>query len=285
MRPMNRLARRAQAASRRPPRSPWPGRARRAGLLLGGLLLVGLGADLAWRSGPVQGAVAATRVGVLEAAGREGLRVRETPWTGAVNTDVANLRRLLAPYQNQIILTVDIEALRLRLERLPWVRAASVARELPGTLRVRLDEHRPVARWHDGARQVLVGDAGGVILVPGDQPRFRALPLLMGEGAPARAAEILAVLASEPGLAERVSHARLVGGRRWDVNLGGRIEVRLPEKEPGKAWRRLAAQHRTSALLGRAITAVDLRHEAWLTLELADELLPGGPGPAREPGA
>ena len=66
--------------------------------------------------------------------------------------------------------------------------------------------------------------------------------------------------------------AKLVGERRWNVYVDGRVEVRLPENDPERAWRRLAAQQRESGLLGRAIKSVDLRHPAWLTLELADEL-------------
>lgn len=289
MRPMNRLARRAQAAMRRPPRSPWAGRARRAGLVLGALFLLGLAADQAWRSTPVQGALAGARAALLATAGRQGLRVREVVPEGAVHTGPAALNQLLASYNNQNILTVDIEAIKGRLERLPWVREASVARELPGTLRVRLVEHRAVARLHDGTRQVLVGEGGRVIPVPATS-RFRDLPLVQGGGAPERAAGLARLLASEPELASRVSYARLVGGRRWDVHLNGGIEVRLPEREPEKAWGRLAAQHRATALLGRAIKAVDLRHPSWLTLELADELgtatptMPGT-GRGRGPGA
>ena len=89
---------------------------------------------------------------------------------------------------------------------------------------------------------------------------------------------VIGVLASEPKLARRVSYAQLVGERRWNIYLDGRIEVRLPEREPEKAWRRLAAQHQENGLLGRAIKAVDLRHSAWLTLELADELYTSAKG-------
>ena len=200
MRPMNRLARRAQAALRRPPRSPWPGRARRAGVGLCCLFLLGLAADQTWRSTPVQGALAEVRSGLLEAAGRNGLRVREVVPEGAVHTDRTTLNQALASYNNQIILTVDIEAIKGRLERLPWVREASVARELPGTLRVRIVEHRAVARLHDGTRQVLVGEGGRVIPVPATA-RFRDLPLVQGVGAPERAAGLARLLASEPELA------------------------------------------------------------------------------------
>jgi cell division protein FtsQ len=120
-----------------------------------------------------------------------------------------------------------------------------------------------------GSRQVLVTD-GGEVVRGANAAKFRTLPLLFGAGAPERASEILRLIAVEPILASHVTGARLVGERRWDVYLDGRIEVRLPENDAAAAWRRLAAEQRTSAVLARAITAIDLRHPDWLTLQLAD---------------
>ena len=93
-----------------------------------------------------------------------------------------------------------------------------------------------------------------------DAARFQQLPLLFGKGAPMRAEELLRLVAGEPDLAARVTGARLVGERRWDVYLDGRIEVRLPAERPEVAWRRLAAEQRASEVIERAITAVDLRN-------------------------
>lgn len=280
MRPMNRLARRAQAALRRPARPAWVRPLRRIGIALGIMLAVGLSAKLAWRSTPVQAGVAAVRGGALGMAASQGLVVRDVLAEGAVQTDRLALLQMLAQFKDQNILAVDIEEIRDRLGRLPWVREVSVTRELPDRLRVRLVEHRAVARWHDGTRQVLVSETGGVIPVPA-ATRFGNLPLLFGKGAPQRAGELLRILDSEPELRPHVSYAQLVEERRWNVYMDGRVEVRLPEQGPEKAWRRLAAQQQQTGLLGRAIKSVDLRHSAWLTLELADELWRSG----KEPGA
>jgi cell division protein FtsQ len=253
---------------------------RKVGFALGAMLVVGLSADIAWRSTPVQAAVSAVRGGALGMAARQGLVVHDVLAEGAVQTDRLALLQMLAQFKDQNILTVDIGEIRDRLGRLPWVREVSVTRELPDRLRVRLVEHRAVARWHDGTRQVLVSETGGVIPVPA-ATRFGNLPLLFGKGAPQRAGELLKILDSEPELRPHVSYAQLVEERRWNVYMDGRVEVRLPEQGPEKAWRRLAAQQQQTGLLGRAIKSVDLRHSAWLTLELADELWHSG----KEPGA
>lgn len=48
-------------------------------------------------------------------------------------------------------ISVDIERLRLSLEKLPWVRHATIRREFPDTLAVQLEEHQALARWNDSA--------------------------------------------------------------------------------------------------------------------------------------
>ncbi len=47
--------------------------------------------------------------------------------------------------------SINLEILRQSLEKLPWVRHAEVRRQWPARLEVRIEEHRPAARWGDGA--------------------------------------------------------------------------------------------------------------------------------------
>ncbi len=83
---------------------------------------------------------------------------------------------------------------------------------------------------------------------------IKELPLLFGKGAPARAEEVLQLVAAEPDLATHVTGARLVGERRWDIYLDGRIEVRLPGQAARGRLARLAAEQRATAVIARAVT-------------------------------
>jgi cell division protein FtsQ len=76
-----------------------------------------------------------------------------------------------------------------------------------------------------------------------------------------------------------VTGARLVGGRRWDVYLDGRIEVRLPANRPRAAWRRLAQEQKASGVISRAVTSIDFRSPDWLTLEMPDAVIGQGKEP------
>src|SRR3546814_7137808 len=99
------------------------------------------------------------------------------------------------------ILAIDPAAARAALEALPWVAAASVERQLPGTVYIRLTEREPLALWQDqGVIQVI--DRDGAV-IPGVEPRrFAHLPLVVGPDAPAHAERLIAVMDSEPSRSE-----------------------------------------------------------------------------------
>ncbi|MGB8517873.1 MAG: cell division protein FtsQ/DivIB [Gallionella sp.] len=45
--------------------------------------------------------------------------------------------------------TVDIEQLRMEIEKLPWVRRVEIRREFPDRLAIALEEHQAMARWNN----------------------------------------------------------------------------------------------------------------------------------------
>ncbi len=120
------------------------------------------------------------------------------------------------------------------------------------------------------ARSQLIDRTGAVIPV-GRLDRFAKLPLVVGEDAASHAAELLAMLASEPDLAARVSAAVRVGGRRWNLRLDNAIAVLLPADDPAAAWADLARLERSSAILQRDVQAIDMRLPDRLVVRVAPE--------------
>jgi cell division protein FtsQ len=206
-----------------------------------------------------------------------GMRVADIFTEGRQRTGAAEIYRILEPYYGQNILSVDIAAIQQRLQSLPWVRDATVTRHLPDRLRTHLVEHRPIALWHTTAEHgiketALVSDKGDIIRIAAVSP-YRHLPVLSGAGAPAAAPELMRLIEAEPALARQVTGAERVDGRRWNVFIDGRIEVRLPERETTTAWSRLARLESEQALLARAVAAVDLRLADRVVVRLADEVV------------
>lgn len=263
MRRVTLAARRAQRFLRRPPPPRWARPARYAGC---GLAALGLAAGLGWwasASGLVAEAEAAVSGRMLGWSRDLGLAVREVYVDGRVRTDQAALREAIAVDPEQPILAVDPDAVRARLERLPWVSQARVARLMPDTIYVRVFERRPLALWQQGGRYALIDRTGavieGAVTDAASASRYRHLRVLVGEHAPEQATRLFGLLAAEPELWSRVVAATWVGDRRWTLRLDNRINVLLPENDMLGAWRMLAARAREEGLLDRAISVVDLR--------------------------
>jgi cell division protein FtsQ len=73
--------------------------------------------------------------------------------------------------------TVDLIRIRRQIERLPWVKSASVRRVWPDTLAVRVVEQVPLAYWGEDA----MVNPQGEVFKPRQLPRLQGLVALVGE--------------------------------------------------------------------------------------------------------
>ena len=145
----------------------------------------------------------------------------------------ADLLRALDVRIGSPIFGVDLEAARERLAALPWVESVTIERRLPDMLYVRIVEAEPMALWQHEGKLRLLSRNGEPIDEP--QPlRFASLPLVVGAGAPEHAAELLAMLATQPELQVQVKAAVRVGERRWNLQL----RQRHRREAAGRARRR-----------------------------------------------
>ncbi|MDP3859374.1 MAG: FtsQ-type POTRA domain-containing protein [Stagnimonas sp.] len=104
---------------------------------------------------------------------------------------------------------VDLDAVRLAVERLPWVAHARVDRQWPARLVVRIWERVPFARW--GAAEALSTE--GRVFAPGPEPLAATLPQL--DGAPGREREVMTMYRQ---LADRLAETPLaLAGLRQDA--------------------------------------------------------------------
>ena len=255
-RPKSAAAKRGQ---KRPRVVPW-WRTWTARLLLVGVPLAGLAGMAAWgwlHHWPER--VAAWAWDVRGAAMADlGLVVREVYVVGRSQTPRDNLIQALGVHEGDLILDVELAAARERLQALSWVREASVQRVLPGTIVVRIKERVPLALWQNERRFALI-DGDGEVLTRDSLERFADLIVVVGPDAPPHAAELVALVRTQPELGRRVRAAVRVGGRRWNLRLDGGVDVRLPETDAQAAWSRLARYQRKYGVLERDVAVLDLR--------------------------
>ena len=207
---------------------------------------------------------------LLEASRVLGLTVTDVEVEGRETTDRETVLAALGAGPGTPILAVSPARAKQRLEALPWVHRAVVERRLPGTLYVHLVERKPLALWQHGGRIELIDREGAVIPVT-RLDQFAKLPMVVGDGAANRAAELIDMLGSEPDLAARVTAAIRVGERRWNLRIDNAVDVLLPAEETSGAWSRLASLERSNAILKREVQTIDMRLPDRLVLRVTPE--------------
>lgn len=265
--------RRKTGARRKPAGINWR-LVRRAVPLAAGLAAVG-GVGWLWQDGWFGRQVEALQVAALNGSADMGLRIEEVLVEGRNRTEGALILSQLGLVRGLPILSVDPQEAKQTLEALPWVRQASVERQLPDTIYIRLQERAPLALWQQNGAVRVIDHLGQVI--PDIEPRrFAHLPLVVGPDAAAHAAGLIAVVNSEPELKERVTAAVRVAGRRWNIEIEGRIDVRLPADDAEAAWAQLAKIERQQGLLSRDVVVIDLRLPDRLVVRTDREIGPNG---------
>ena len=163
---------------------------------------------------------------------------------------------------------VDLAAVRVRLEQVPWVRRVDVRRVWPDRIEAGVEEHVAFARWGDEA---LVNTFGEKFLGKSNE----SLPIFTGpqgsEGELTRRyrrfVELLAPLGEAP---ERVI---LTPRHAWQLRLASGLNLELGRDAAEPVEQRLArfvaAYPDSLARLGRRFEHVDLRYPNGFALRVA----------------
>jgi cell division protein FtsQ len=186
------------------------------------------------------------------------LRVANIEFHGQSNTPEPLLRAALGVSKGDPILGFSVEGARKRIETLSWVEHVAVERRLPDTIYVDLTERRPYAIWQNQGKFQLI-DRNGEVVTDEDVTNFADLPLVVGLGAPAHAADMLTALGAAPDIRSRVAALVRVGERRWNLQLKNHLTVMLPEGHEAAALARLTQLQTQQQLLDRPLLSVDMR--------------------------
>jgi len=168
------------------------------------------------------------------------------------------------------LIGLDVREARERVAALPWVESVTIRKVYPDAIDVSLVERTAFAIWqHDGELTLI--EANGRPIAPLTGNRFDDLPLVVGEGAPDRAADFLRRVAAYPQLGTQVRGYVRVAGRRWDLHMANGVVVRLPDDGEDAALASLARMQDEQDVLGRDIVAVDLRLRDRVSIQLSAE--------------
>lgn len=155
--------------------------------------------------------------------------------------------------------SINIGAIRQVLLRQPWVDKVSVRRVWPGTLRIRVSEQVPLARWGDKG---LVNKRGDWFAAPQDKSTA-ALPEFSGPDGfqDVLTASYYRFNSDLHPLGLKVVGLHVNERRAWNLQLSNGIELRLGRRDIEQRIERFVRTYRiVKAQRAEPIAAVDLRY-------------------------
>jgi len=218
----------------------------------------------------VLGAVAAALVvatAILWLARQPFFAIRAITVEGDVaRNSVSTIRANAVPKLAGNFLTIDLAAAKRAFESVPWVRVAVVRRVWPNRLRVRLEEHRPVALWGAESGEKLVNSFGEVFEANVGDVEDDALPTLSGPSG--SSAHVLAMLgrfdAGFAPLGARVDELAYSGRGSWQATLDSGAVVELgrgsDDDVVARTARFVATVGQVTSRFQRPLQYADLRH-------------------------
>jgi len=187
-----------------------------------------------------------------------GFRLDTVHLQGASPAAQGDILRAAAVPLGAPILTLNLAAIRARVERVGWVEHAKVIRLLPDTLVVAVDQRPLMAVWeHAGGTVVVVSNGAPMPKI--DPAQFSGLPLIVGEGANTAAASILKLVLPRRSLAQHLDALVRVDARRWDLRLKDGGLIMLPATGEEDALKRFDQLDRQARILELGFARIDLR--------------------------
>jgi len=192
-----------------------------------------------------------------------GFRVTDLHFSGAVRTPKESVLAALNLRPGRTIFQADLFAARSRLLHLPWVADAQVRRRYPGKINVTIEERQPFARFQT-QNGIFVIERSGRIVTGCAAGAFGKLPMVVGDGAPAEAGELIEAVRRHPAVAAHVTLYQYQTERRWDLVLDNVVRVKLPEDDWQKQIGALEKLIVAKNVLARNVGEIDLRSQKYV---------------------
>ena len=181
-------------------------------------------------------------------------------------------------------MTQDVNIIQQQIERLPWIKQASVRKQWPDELKIHLVEYVPIARWND---QHMVDAEGNSFSVPAERTSKQTLPMLYGpEGSENEVLQgyrdMGVVLAKDKFT---LKEAAMTARRSWQLTLNNGIKLNLGRGDTMKRLDRFVELYPVLQQQAQAdnkrIGYVDLRYDSGAAVGW-EALPPPAPNPNQQ---
>lgn len=191
-----------------------------------------------------------------------------------VRTSASQIRSAAIGPASRGFFAADLVQLRAEIEQLPWVARAEVSRVWPDALLIRVEEHRPVARWNETS---LLSTDGELFEASGSQA-MQGLTQLGGPEARRQDVwEFWHWLRRELAVVGADVAALSVDQRgAWTARLDSGLELKLGREMVRERVARFIHVHDELRATDRRAARIDLRYTNGLAIRWVPELPPEG---------
>lgn len=189
---------------------------------------------------------------------KSGFGLRDVTVEGRFNTRRAELRRVVKARIGESIFKIDLDATRVRVENLPWVKSATVTRILPDLLHIQIEERKAFALWRHNKSTSLI-DRTGAIIQTRSLDKYQTLPYVRGKKSEHTAAQLFDLLSDYPVVRNRMIGAERISDRRWTIYLDHGGSIHLPAEKVKNALNLLMDMERDKKVLAMKGRVIDLR--------------------------
>lgn len=190
-----------------------------------------------------------------------GYVVRHVEVRGVERMNGMTIRERALGQPDLAMVNYDVDGLREDLLKMPWVKDARVARQLPDVLVIDIIEREQHAVLRRADRLMAI-DPTGVELEVVSAREAEGKLLIEGSGAQGQVEALSALLDAAPALRSQVDAAEWVGNRRWNLTFGSGQQLALPEGEDraSAALIAFAQADGVHRLIGGEVASFDMRN-------------------------
>ncbi|MGZ3305298.1 MAG: cell division protein FtsQ/DivIB [Asticcacaulis sp.] len=186
-----------------------------------------------------------------------GLNLQTVRLVGVSPQAADDIKKALPFHRGDPLAFMDINAVRDAVEKVGWVKSATVQRQFPGSLIVTVKERPRLAVWQNQHRDFVIDDTGQII-PEAHAERFPDLPLVVGEGANETATDVLELMRARPQLLAKTYALQRIDTRRWNILLKNGAVIKLPALDQDRAFARLDALIAQRRVLDQGFAEIDL---------------------------
>lgn len=203
---------------------------------------------------------------------RLGFRLSDVIVEGRLRTDKGYILSLLELSRGKSLFSLNLLEAKAKLEKVSWIKEATLERKLPHTLFIRIKEKTPVSLWQHQGKTYLM-DRDGDLVETKEPYKYKDFLVVTGEKAPKHIEELLALLSKVPEIEGRITGATYLRSGRWDLKFKGKVDIKLPEKEPERALAYLVALESKHHFINQDIMIIDMRIPGQLILRMTEQAM------------